>query len=165
MEITGQPAPPTGLRRALFRAPIWLYRVGLGALLGRRFILITHVGRTSGTARQTVVEVVTIDSGTGAITVASGFGDRSDWYLNVLAHPAIAVQLGSRRLSVSAHRLSPDEAADAMVRYARRHPLAGRELCRFMGMRVDGSPADFAAAGRRIPMLRLVPVAGDGSAP
>ncbi len=158
MEVTGRPTRPTGLRRALFRAPIWLYRLRMGPLLGRRFVLINHVGRNSGRVRQAVVEVVAIDNANGAITVASGFGDRSDWYLNVLAHPAITVQLGSRRLSMIAHRLSPDEAADTMAHYAGRHPLAGRELCRFMGMRVDGTPADFSAAGRRIPMLRLVPV-------
>jgi deazaflavin-dependent oxidoreductase (nitroreductase family) len=165
MDITGQPPRPTGLRRALFRAPIWLYRFGMGALLGRRFVLINHVGRRTGADHKAVVEVVAMDDATGAITVASGFGDRSDWYLNVLAHPAITVQLGSRRLSVHAHRLSPDEAGDAMARYADRHPRAGRELCRFMGMRVDGSRADFAAAGRRIPMLRLARVRGVRAAP
>jgi deazaflavin-dependent oxidoreductase (nitroreductase family) len=160
-EVTGRPARPSGLRRALFRAPIWLYRLRMAPLLGRRFVLINHVGRVSGRVRQAVVEVVALDNANGAITVASGFGDRSDWYLNVLAHPAITVQLGSRRLSVIAHRLSPDEAADTMAHYAGRHPLAGRELCRFMGMRVDGSAVDFRAAGRRIPMLRLSRAGGD----
>lgn len=163
MQITGQPARPTGLRRALFRAPIWLYRLRMGSLLGRRFVLINHVGRISGTLRQAVVEVVAIEVEQGAITVASGFGDTSDWYLNVLAAPAITVQLGSRRLPVIAQRLSPDEASDAMSDYARRHPLAGRELCRFMGMRVDGSADDFRAAGRRIPMLGFFPAGGDAA--
>lgn len=40
MEITGDPARPTGLRRALFRAPIWLYRFQLGPLLGKRAHLL-----------------------------------------------------------------------------------------------------------------------------
>lgn len=163
MEITGRPARPTGLRRALFRTPIWLYRLHLGSLLGRRFILINHVGRISGLVRQAVVEVVEMDDANGSITVASGFGEKSDWYLNVLANPTIRIQLGSRPHLVMAQRLSPDLAADTMARYAQRHPRAGRELCRFMGMRVDGSAEDFAAAGRRIPMLRLDPVS-DGPA-
>ena len=122
MEITGRPARPTGLRRALFRAPIWLYRLHMGCLLGRRFVLINHVGRISGTLRQAVVEVVAIDGRDGAITVASGFGDTSDWYLNVLAAPTISVQLGSRRFPVIAQRLSPDEASDAMADYATPTP-------------------------------------------
>lgn len=161
MEIAGRPARPTGLRRALFRAPIWLYRLRMGSLLGRRFVLINHVGRISGTLRQAVVEVVAIDGADGAITVASGFGDASDWYRNVLAAPTISVQVGSRRRLVIARRLTPDEASDAMADYANRHSRAGRELCRFMGMRVDGSGGDFRAAGRRIPMLRLDPVYGE----
>lgn len=165
MEITGRPARPTGLRRALFRAPIWLYRLRMGPLLGRRFVLIHHVGRISARLRQAVVEVVAMESATGTITVASGFGDTSDWYLNVLATPTITVQLGSRRLPVIAGRLSPDEASNAMASYARRHPIAARELCRFMGMRVDGSAADFSSAGRRIPMLRLVPLEGEAQPP
>lgn len=40
--------PPTGLSRILFRAPIWLYRRGLGWLLGKRFLLINHIGWKSG---------------------------------------------------------------------------------------------------------------------
>ena len=135
----------------------------MGSVLGRRFVLINHVGRISGTLRQAVVEVVAIEGEQGAITVASGFGDTSDWYLNVLAAPAITLQLGSKRFPVIAQRLSPDEASAAMADYADRHPRAGRELCRFMGMRVDGSADDFRAAGRRIPMLRLVPAEGDAA--
>lgn len=34
--------PPTApVPRALFRAPIWIYRLGLGGLLGHRFVLLT----------------------------------------------------------------------------------------------------------------------------
>jgi hypothetical protein len=49
--------------RRLLRAPVYLYRWRLGWLLGRRFLLLIHVGhRTVGhrTARQheTVLEIV-----------------------------------------------------------------------------------------------------------
>jgi deazaflavin-dependent oxidoreductase (nitroreductase family) len=145
--------PPTGMRRALFRAPIWLYRWHLGRLLGHRFLLIEHVGRVSGKQRRAVVEVVRIKG--GSITVASGFGPRSDWYLNVLASPRITVQLGSRRMAVLARPLSPEDAGTAMADYAGRHPSAAAALCRYMGMTVDGSPDDFEEAGRRIHMLAL----------
>lgn len=30
--------PPRGFQRLLWRAPIWLYRLGLGWLLGHRFL-------------------------------------------------------------------------------------------------------------------------------
>lgn len=46
--------PRTRMQRALFRAPILLDRLGLGGLLGHRFLLLTHTGRP----RQVVLEVV-----------------------------------------------------------------------------------------------------------
>ncbi len=50
--------PPRGLARLGWRAPIWFYRLGLGGLLGRRFVLLNHIGRKSGQPRQAVLEVV-----------------------------------------------------------------------------------------------------------
>ena len=71
--------PPHGLMRWLLRAPVWLYRLGLGGLLGDRFLLLTHIGRKSGQLRQNVLEVVEHDEATGAYVIASGWGDKADW--------------------------------------------------------------------------------------
>ena len=49
---------PTGLLKHLLRAPIWLYRAGLGPLLGHRFVYIAHRGRRTGARREVVLEVV-----------------------------------------------------------------------------------------------------------
>lgn len=38
---------PRGLLRWFFRMPIWLYRFGLGRLLGERFLMLTHMWRKS----------------------------------------------------------------------------------------------------------------------
>ncbi len=157
MERIGRPAPPTGLRRSLFRLPVWVYRARLGALLGHRFVLIHHTGRTTGRSRQVVVEVVDHDRATGAVTVASGFGPRSQWYRNLLATPAATIELGSRTIDVHARPLSPEEAASAMAGYARAHPRTARRLARFMGFAVDGSDEDYRAVGREVPMVRLEP--------
>lgn len=158
MEFTERPERPRGIRRMLYRLPVWLYRARLGILLGNRFVLINHVGRKTGKLRQVVVEVVVRNPATGAVTVASGFGPRADWYRNLLAHPDATIQLGSRSLTVRAVPLSEDEAAEAMVAYARHHPRAARGLSALMGFRVDGSEADYLEVGRRIPMLRLEPL-------
>ena len=58
MEIVKKATPPTGLRRRLWRLPIRLYRIGLGPLMGRRIMLLTHIGRLSGKQRQAVIEVL-----------------------------------------------------------------------------------------------------------
>jgi hypothetical protein len=43
--------------RFMMRAPIALYRVGLGGLLGKRFLLLEHTGRKSGLTRRTALEI------------------------------------------------------------------------------------------------------------
>jgi deazaflavin-dependent oxidoreductase (nitroreductase family) len=157
---TGPPRRPTGLGRFLFRLPLWLYRARLGALLGRRFVLIHHIGRVSGRTRQVVVEVVEHDAATGSVIVASGFGPTADWYRNLLAHPQVSIQVGARALAVRAVPLDEVEAGEAMVRYARRHRVAARGLGRFMGFEADGTEAGYRDIGRRIPMLRLETLRG-----
>jgi deazaflavin-dependent oxidoreductase (nitroreductase family) len=151
------PAPPTGLRRHLFRLPIHLYRLGLGGLMGQRFVLIHHVGRRSGLPREVVVEVVAREPDTGAVVVASGFGPRSDWYQNLLATPDVEIELGRTRMSVHAEVLETDDAGQQMVDYARRHPRAARSLSGLMGYEADGTEEGYRRVGASLPMVRLRP--------
>ena len=58
--------------RWLLRAPIALYRLGLGGLLGQRFLCLTHAGRVSGRLRTTVIEVLSRDKEQGVYYVVSG---------------------------------------------------------------------------------------------
>lgn len=140
--------PPTGLDRWLYRAPIYLYRAGLGWLLGQRFLLLHHTGRKSGLPRQAVLEVVEHDGATDTYFVASGFGRSSHWFQNVQANPDVVIQVGVRKLAVTADILSREASGEMMVRYARRHPLAARSLSRVLGIDVDGTEAGYRRAGR-----------------
>jgi deazaflavin-dependent oxidoreductase (nitroreductase family) len=135
-----------------------MYRVGLGWLLGDRFLMLTHVGRKSGLPRQVVLEVVKHDRDTDVYYVAVGFGERTDWYRNILKKPEVIVNAGRRRWAARAERLPPGEAEMILLDYAHRHPLAIRELARVLGYRVDGTPADYAKLGRSIPIIALRPV-------
>ena len=90
--------PPSGLLRAALRLPIWLYRAGLGWLLGDRFLMLTHTGRKSGRKHETVIEVVKHEPGTGTYYVVSGWGSRSDWYLNVRKNPLVSLQIGTKHV-------------------------------------------------------------------
>lgn len=155
MEIVKRPGPPTGLRRTLWRLPISLYRMGLGGLLGRRVMLLTHIGRVSGLPRQAVIEVVDHDE--HGYLAASGFGVRADWYRNVVASPEVTVQVGGQVHQVTAVPLPAEAGADLMARYASRHPAAARRLCRIMGYAVDGSQEDYREVGRQVPFVRFVP--------
>ncbi len=157
VEKISAPQKPHGLSRLAFRLPLWLYQIGLGRFLGKRVLRLTHTGRKSGLPRQSVLEVVRYDQTTGACIVASGWGEKSDWYRNVLAHPQVHVQIGSRSFTAQARRLSPDEAGRELVNYANLHPMAFRELVRFMGYRLDGSEKDIFALGQQIPMFIFTP--------
>ena len=57
-----------------------------------------------------------------------------------------------------AERLSPEAVVEELLDYARRHPLALRELARFMGYRLDGTEDDICALGRMIPMFLFKPI-------
>ncbi|MEV0388521.1 nitroreductase family deazaflavin-dependent oxidoreductase [Nonomuraea sp. NPDC050643] len=155
MEIVKRAAPPTGLRRRLWRLPIRLYRMGLGPLLGRRIMLLTHTGRVSGRTRQAVIEVVQHDE--RGYVAASGFGPRADWYRNVMATPEVTVQIGGHVFRTTAAPIAADEGAEIMGGYAPRHPAAARQLCRLMGFAVDGSVEDYREVGRRVPFVRFMP--------
>ena len=155
MEITDRPSPPTGLRRLLWRLPIQLYRLGLGRLLGPRFLLLHHVGRVSGRDRRAVLEVVHHDG--GGWTVASGFGPGADWYRNVGARPEVSIEVAGRRHRVTARRLSEGKGAELMVGYAHRHRRAATRLVGLLGYVVDGSDDDWAEVGGRLPFVRFEP--------
>ncbi|MDM4719327.1 nitroreductase family deazaflavin-dependent oxidoreductase [Micromonospora sp. WMMA1363] len=155
MESIGKPKAPTGMRRLMFRLPVYLYRVGLGARLGGRFLYLVHTGRVSGRRRDVVIEVVGRDG--DSYLVCSGFGVRAQWYRNVLANPGVTIQVGRRRTRAVAVPLRPGEGEFAMARYGERNPVLARKLCAVLGFAVDGSADDFREVGRRLPFLRLVP--------
>lgn len=110
--------------RALVRAPIWLYRARLGFLLGSRMLMLEHVGRKSGAKRYVVVEVVghpTPDT----YVVASGFGERSQWFRNLMAHPRARVSVaGHGPRAITARRLPTAEADAVLASYMSQHPRA-----------------------------------------
>lgn len=155
MRSTRPPSPPTGWKRRFMRAPIHLYRWHLGWLLGRRLLLLEHVGRRSGAPRQVVLEVVNHDDTADGWVVAAGFGTTSDWYRNLKAHPAARVQTGRRTTAVRAEFLGVDEGGDLMAHYGSVHPKLAVRLCATMGFDVDGSATDFRDAGRNIHFVRL----------
>ncbi|MFI6595985.1 nitroreductase family deazaflavin-dependent oxidoreductase [Nonomuraea sp. NPDC050536] len=155
MEIVKKPDPPAGFQRLLWRLPIRLFRLGLGPLLSRRLMLLNHVGRVSGRPRQVVIEVV--EHGPDGYVAPSGFGPGSDWYKNIKKTPDVVIQVGGRVMGATALPLSPDEGADLMARYAPRHPVLARQLCKIMGFAVDGSTADYREVGRHIPFVRFTP--------
>jgi deazaflavin-dependent oxidoreductase (nitroreductase family) len=113
--------------RWIVRAPIPLFRAGLGWLFGGRFVMVEHIGRKSGQPRYVVLEV--IERETNALRVASGHGSRAQWLKNLQANPAARLWVGrSKGVAATARILPESDAAAVLARYARVHPDAWDHL-------------------------------------
>jgi deazaflavin-dependent oxidoreductase (nitroreductase family) len=120
---------PRGALRLLLRVPIALYRMHLGWLLGRRFLLLTHRGRRSGRTYQTAIEVVRYDAARMEATVVSGWGAEADWVRNIRVTRALAVQVGTKRYVRPEQTFLDVEERDALLRwYWREHRVAARAI-------------------------------------
>lgn len=117
----------------MFRLPVYLYRIDLGWLLGRRFLLLVHRGRESGLLHETVLEVLFHSPCTNESVVLSAWGEKSDWYRNLEAAPALEVRTGGRRYVPEQRFLAPEENHAIISDYGRRHPLAFRVFTRVFG--------------------------------
>lgn len=148
---------PRGLLRALARLPIQLFRLRLGWLLGNRFLMLTHTGRVSGLPRQVALEVVRHDEESDTYFVASGWGERSDWFRNIRKTPEVIVHAGRRQIEAVSERLPLEEAERELATYAREHPAAARSLARLMGYQVEKLEIDFPALSSEIPIIALRP--------
>ena len=98
----------------LFKLPVFLYRLNLGWLLGKRFMQLTHVGRRSGKVRRTILAVLRFDEESKEIYAVSAWKG-SDWYFNIQASPALQVESGFVRYAPQQRTLSPEEITTAFL--------------------------------------------------
>lgn len=134
--------------RWLVRAPIWIYRAGLGFLFGSRMLMLQHIGRRSGARRFVVLEVVDRPAENEYIVV-SGFGAKAQWYRNIRANASVQVSIGTKRMApATATPMSDQDAATALEHYVRDHPKAWDTL-RATIEQATGTPV------HNLPMVRL----------
>lgn len=156
-----QPSPPRGLMGRLLALPVWIYRLRLGWLLGTRFLMLTHRGRSTGRVRQVVVEAMAHDPATGESLVMAGWGRRTQWLLNLEAGGGIEGRTGRLRYRPAVRLLEPDEAEAVLAGYELRNrvavPVVRRVLSGLLGWDYDGSPAARARAVRQLQIVGLRP--------
>ena len=150
-----------GLLWYLFRAPVYFYRWQLGWLLGKRFLLLTHVGRHTGLRRETVLEVVEYRNDGPEVVVVNGFGPNCDWLRNIEASPSEAVTIGSQHF-VAMHRFLGEEEATRVIRdYEHRNrsiaPIVRRALSWLLGWRYRGGETDRLRLVRQLPLIAFRP--------
>ncbi len=137
----------------LYKLPVWLYRLKFGWLLSSRFLMITHLGRTTGKRHYIVVEVARYDKAKDEYIAMSGYGEDSDWYRNLQMSPAVEIHVGRRRFTPNQRFLAPEEVHNEFVEYERRHRLTARTLSKHLNAPYDGSEEqrhDLTAALRMV---------------
>lgn len=146
---------PKGLLLLGYRLPVWFYRLGLGFLMGKRFVYFEHTGRKSGLLHRAVVEVVRYDKEGDYFVIVSGYGEKADWYKNVMKAPKIKAQVGGRRFDGMVSRLPENEALGEFQDYARRYPNALKYLGGLMGLDIKGTEEDLVQLSRVLPVLTI----------
>lgn len=101
--IMQYPAQPW--QKLMFKSPILLWRLGLGPLFGPIILMLSHTGRKSGLVRRTALEYHVLD---GRIYLVAAFGERAQWYQNVLTDPYVTVQTGRGTQGAVAVRITDD---------------------------------------------------------
>lgn len=138
--------------RRLTRAPIWIYKARAGVLLGSRLLMLEHTGRKSGLRRYVVLEVVDHPTPDSYI-VASGFGEKAQWFRNVKANPRVRIYTGSRPPRPATARVLPQQEADrALDAYSSAHPRAWE---RFKPVLEHTLGTPIAETGRPLPIVEL----------
>jgi deazaflavin-dependent oxidoreductase (nitroreductase family) len=145
----------------LFRAPVYLYRWGLGWLFGHRCLLLTHIGRRTGRRHQTVLEVVEYRKEGPEVVVANGFGPDCDWLRNIEAKPGEEVTVGSQHFVASHRFLGEEEAMRVIQAYEYRNrfiaPIVRRGFSWLLGWQYRGGENDRRQLVRQLPLIAFRP--------
>jgi deazaflavin-dependent oxidoreductase (nitroreductase family) len=114
------PYPNSPILRKLYRAPILLYRLGLGKLFSKYVMILSTIGRKSGKVRRTPIEYYR----SGDIIFAiSGFEKTPQWYQNLKAHPYVTLQTNQGTHAMLARRPKSAEEWQAVLDYVKASPI------------------------------------------
>ncbi len=141
----------------LLGTPKWLFKMRLGFVFGKRFVLLEHRGRRSGKRYETPLEVVHGDVTTAEIVVLSARGAKADWFLNLQASPAIALWIGNARRRVDQRFLETDDGLAILTSYQAAHPKAARRIAAALDLPDPATAEARAELAQVLPMVGLTP--------
>ncbi len=145
------PAGPFG--RLAFKFPLLFWRLGLGPLTGKLFLLLTTRGRISGQPRPTMVEYYRSNGKKYAI---AAFGEKAQWYRNLVADPHVTIQTNEGTEAATAVRVDDDhELVEVLAVFERHDPPLTRWYLRSLG--IENNADAIAAHKNRIYLIRFDP--------
>jgi deazaflavin-dependent oxidoreductase (nitroreductase family) len=165
----GQSRPMFGLRHrpgrlalALFRMPLRAYHHQKGWLLGHTFLLLTHVGRTSGQPHETVAMVLRYRPESSEVVVCSAWGPETDWVRNIRERPAVRIETGREVFVPEKRFLSVEESFSVLEDCLHQHPWRFRFITWVLGwgdFRNEATVKDFV---RTRPFVAFQPTTARG---
>lgn len=145
--------PTSRWRKAMFKWPIHLWRLGLAPIIGHNMVLITHTGRKTGLPRRTMTE---LHLKNGRKYAPCAFGTRAQWFRNIQADPRVTIQTAAGTESVFSTRITSDEEILALMDYT--HPINRIMILRYMdALDIEPTPEDILAKKDRIYWIRFDP--------
>jgi deazaflavin-dependent oxidoreductase (nitroreductase family) len=138
-----------------------LYHWRCSRFLGRRFLLLTHVGRRTGRRRETVLEVMEYREAGPEVVVMSAFGRNADWLRNIEVTPSPEVVIGRQRFVATYRLLDVEEAVSVVELYEQRNrflaPIVRLMLSSLLGWSYRGSENDRRRLAAQLPLIALRP--------
>jgi len=151
--------PDTRSVRLLHRAPMLLWRLGLGRFAGDQ--LLTTTGRKSGAPRRAPLSAHYLD---GRLYAWDPYGDRAHWYRNLVADPIVTVQ--DAHGTWTARAVHPADRDEAVSLYDLIRCTIGRRFHEYLtDAGIEDTAEGFAADIERVHVVRFDPVAQPGPPP
>lgn len=145
--------PERGWQKQFMKMPLRYWRMGLGPLLQRWFVVLTTTGRVSTKPRHTMLEYSVMD---GKTYLGSGWGERPDWCKNIAADPRVTLQSSRGSESALAQRVTSDDEMARLyhVAKARKSPVWKQYLA---SLGIEDTVEDYLAKKERLVIFRLDP--------
>ena len=134
-----------------------LYKLRLLPLLGlgRRLLILSTTGRKSGKKRNNPLEYFRINN---SIHIFAGYGDKADWYRNMVANPdQVYVQAGFRKFQANFEVLKGSELDEAYRWLAREHAGYLKSGFGWDPKIDDPETADFSPLFNLMHVIRITP--------
>jgi deazaflavin-dependent oxidoreductase (nitroreductase family) len=146
---------PKSVFRLIKHPPQIAYALGLGPLIGRLVLLLTTTGRVSGLPRVTPLQYEKVGAD---IYVGAARGMKSDWVMNILAHPEVAVRVKNRRFKGKAEVIhEPDKKIEFLEIRLKNHPRMMAAMLKADGISGRPTREELAHYARQIALVVIHP--------
>lgn len=147
--------PDSPLEKFLVKLPILFWRLGLGPVTGQLFLVLTTTGRKSGLPRRTMVEYSRMS---GRKYSPCAFGERANWYQNIVADPQVTVQSADGAERMKAVRVTDDKELLSLIENGlRTNPMMLKWYFNSLGIDFE-KEEDILAQKDKIFFIRFDPV-------